>query len=119
VALSKTNLAWKLAHVLRGGRQRLLDTYEAERRCLVREVIEITKRLGRVICELDPEKAFARDAGLIAAMESGQGVQIRQNLFPPIRHGLVGHGANGSLSPGAGGTVSSALGRRWRRPNAS
>ena len=96
------NLSWKLAHVLRGGADRLLDTYEAERRCLVREVIEITKRLGRVICELDPEKARARDAELIAAMGAGQGVQIRQNLFPPIRHGLVGRDANGSFSPGAG-----------------
>jgi 3-(3-hydroxy-phenyl)propionate hydroxylase len=35
-------------------------------------------------------------------MEAGQGVQIRQNLFPPIRHGLVGRGSDGSLSPGAG-----------------
>jgi hypothetical protein len=96
------NLSWKLAHVLRGGSERLLDTYEAERRSLVREVIEITKRLGRVICELDPEKARARDAELIAAMDAGQGIQIRQNLFPPIRHGLVGRSANGSLSPGAG-----------------
>ena len=96
------NLSWKLARVLRGGSERLLDTYEAERRSLVREVIEITKRLGRVICELDPEKARARDAELLAAMDTGQGVQIRQNLFPPIRHGLVGRGADGSLSPGAG-----------------
>jgi len=96
------NLAWKLAHVLRGGPDRLLDTYEAERRSLVREVIEITKRLGRVICELDPEKARARDAELIAAMEAGQGVHIRQDLFPSIRHGVVGHRADGSLSPGAG-----------------
>jgi 3-(3-hydroxy-phenyl)propionate hydroxylase len=96
------NLSWKLAHVLRGGSERLLDTYGAERRSLVREVIEITKRLGRVICELDPEKARARDAELIAAMDAGQGVQIRQNLFPPIRHGLVGRNADGSLSPGAG-----------------
>lgn len=96
------NLSWKLAHALRGGSERLLDTYEAERRPLVREIIEITKRLGRVICELDPEKARTRDAELIEAMAAGQGVQVRQNLFPPIRHGLVGHGANGSLSPGAG-----------------
>jgi 3-(3-hydroxy-phenyl)propionate hydroxylase len=97
-----SNLAWKLAHALRGAPERLLDTYEAERRALVRDVIEITKRLGRVICELDPEKARARDADLIAAMEAGQGVQVRQNLFPPIRHGVVGHRADGSPSPGAG-----------------
>lgn len=96
------NLAWKLAHVVRGGSPGLLDSYEAERRSLVREVIEITKRLGRVICELDPEQARARDAELIAAMEAGQGIQIRQNLFPPIRHGVVDRRADGSLSPGAG-----------------
>lgn len=96
------NLAWKLIRVLRGGPESLLNTYQAERRALVRDVIEITKRLGRVICELDPDKARARDAELIAAMESGQGLQVRQNLFPPIRHGVVAHRADGPLSPGAG-----------------
>lgn len=84
------NLAWKLAYVVDGGSERLLDTYQAERRPFIREVIEITKRLGKVICELDPGKARARNAEMVAAMHAGQGVQIRQNLFPPIRHGLVG-----------------------------
>lgn len=96
------NLAWKLAYVTGGASERLLDTYEAERRPFIREVIEVTKRLGKVICELDPDKARARDAEMVAAMQAGHGVQIRQNLFPPIRHGLVSDGIDGSSTAGAG-----------------
>jgi len=96
------NLAWKLAYVMGGGSEHLLNTYETERRPFIREVIGITKRLGKVICELDPGKARARDAEMVAAMQAGQGVQVRQNLFPPIRHGLVSGGVDGSSTPGAG-----------------
>ncbi|MEI9430256.1 FAD-dependent monooxygenase [Mesorhizobium sp. Cs1299R1N3] len=94
------NLAWKLIHVIGGGSERLLDSYEAERKPLVREVIEITKRLGKVICELDPAKASARDTEMLEAMRAGRGVQVRQNLFPPIRHGLIAASFEGR--PGAG-----------------
>ncbi|MFD1985766.1 bifunctional 3-(3-hydroxy-phenyl)propionate/3-hydroxycinnamic acid hydroxylase [Mesorhizobium newzealandense] len=96
------NLAWKLAYVMGGGSEHLLNTYETERRPFIREVIEITKRLGKVICELDPGKARARDAEMVAAMQAGQGIQVRQNLFPPIRHGLVSGGVDGSSTAGAG-----------------
>ncbi|CAN7718961.1 bifunctional 3-(3-hydroxy-phenyl)propionate/3-hydroxycinnamic acid hydroxylase [Mesorhizobium amorphae] len=96
------NLSWKLTHVIGGASERLLHTYQAERRPFIREVIEITKRLGKVICELDPDKARARDAEMVAAMHAGQGVQVRQNLFPPIRHGFVASGVDGSSTAGAG-----------------
>ncbi|BCH27766.1 bifunctional 3-(3-hydroxy-phenyl)propionate/3-hydroxycinnamic acid hydroxylase [Mesorhizobium sp. L-8-3] len=95
------NLAWKLAHVIDGGAEHVLDTYEAERKPFVRDVIEVTKRLGQIICELEPEKARARDAEMIATMAAGKGIQIRQNLFPPIRHGLV-DATDGSVNPGTG-----------------
>ncbi len=64
------NLGWKLAHVLKGGPDRVLATYQQERRPLVHEVISITKELGQVICELDEEKAKRRDDELKASGRS-------------------------------------------------
>ncbi len=57
------NLAWKLARVTHGlSSEALLDTYESERSPHVREFIEATLSLGRVIQERDPDAAAARDA---------------------------------------------------------
>jgi 2-polyprenyl-6-methoxyphenol hydroxylase-like FAD-dependent oxidoreductase len=39
------NLGWKLAHVVRGGPDSLLDTYEAERLPIAAEVLGLSKRL--------------------------------------------------------------------------
>lgn len=39
------NLGWKLAHVIRGGPNSLLDTYEAERRPIAAAVLGLSKRL--------------------------------------------------------------------------
>jgi hypothetical protein len=39
------NLGWKLAHVLRGGPDSLLDTYEAERLPIAAAVLGLSKRL--------------------------------------------------------------------------
>jgi 2-polyprenyl-6-methoxyphenol hydroxylase-like FAD-dependent oxidoreductase len=39
------NLGWKLAHVLRGGADSLLDTYEAERLPIAAAVLRLSKRL--------------------------------------------------------------------------
>jgi len=39
------NLGWKLAHVLRGGPESLLDTYEAERMPVAAAVLGLSKRL--------------------------------------------------------------------------
>lgn len=83
------NLAWKLGAVFRGASPTLLDTYEQERRPLVREVIQITKGLGQIICECDPIRAEERNRRMRAEMAAGTGNLIRQNLFPPIRDGLV------------------------------
>ena len=41
------NLGWKLAHVVRGGPQALLDTYEAERLPVAAAVLGLSKRLYR------------------------------------------------------------------------
>lgn len=81
------NLSWKLATVLKGAPDGLLDTYEAERRPLVREVIAITKGLGAIICERNPTAAEERNRRMRTDMISGAGVSLRQDLFPPIRPG--------------------------------
>lgn len=83
------NLAWKIASVCNGASARLLDTYEVERRPHVIEVIDITKDLGRVICELDPDRVDKRNARMRAAMAAGEGVTVRQSLFPPLRGGAL------------------------------
>jgi 3-(3-hydroxy-phenyl)propionate hydroxylase len=61
------NLAWKLEFVLRGkAGDALLDSYETERKPHVRSVVASAKEFGKIIGELDPEAAAARDARLRA-----------------------------------------------------
>ena len=56
------NLAWKLARVVRhGASDELLDTYELERRPHAVKVINAAIRIGKVICELNPQRAAERD----------------------------------------------------------
>jgi 3-(3-hydroxy-phenyl)propionate hydroxylase len=58
-----SNLAWKLAAVIRGDAPNtLLDTYESERSLHVREFIQTAVKLGAVIQTTDPEVARQRDA---------------------------------------------------------
>lgn len=78
------NLAWKLDCVLRGADAALLDSYDEERRPLVRDVISITKNLGRIIGETDPQRAAHRNDRMRADMAEGRGETVRQDLFPPI-----------------------------------
>src|SRR4029450_7667578 len=61
------NLAWKLDLAL-GGRagEALLDSYESERAPHVRNAIELSVSLGRVICVADPPEAEARDHRMAA-----------------------------------------------------
>ena len=66
------NLAWKLAHVLRGeANEKLLDTYQTEREPHVRAVTETSIAMGRVVCIADPEAAAQRDAAMLAARADG------------------------------------------------
>jgi 3-(3-hydroxy-phenyl)propionate hydroxylase len=91
------NLAWKLAAVARGeAGDALLDSYEAERRPNVRDVIAVTRDLGRIVCERDPAKVAARDAALRAEVAAGRGDLVRQDLLPALRGGCL------SETPGAG-----------------
>ena len=97
-----SNLCWKLGQViLRGAAPQLLDSYEAERRANCRAVIALTKQFGRLICERDPMAAAARDRTMLAEIETGRGLLVRQNLLPPITGGFL-HDASGDRPSGVG-----------------
>ena len=58
-----SNLAWKLAAVLRGlAPEAILDTYEVERAPIVRKMVEVSRRLGAVIMPTNRIAAAARDS---------------------------------------------------------
>jgi 3-(3-hydroxy-phenyl)propionate hydroxylase len=90
------NLAWKLAHVAkRGAPCELLATYEIERRPHAVKVINAAIRIGKVICELDPQKADERNA-LLRANNS----QMRKDLsfaLPRLEPGSLILDGGGSL----------------------
>ncbi|RAN69548.1 3-(3-hydroxyphenyl)propionate hydroxylase [Bacillus sp. SRB_336] len=70
-----TNLAWKLATVLRGDAdERLLDSYDAERRDHAKAMIDLSLTLGAIIKPTSPIVVGARDA-LAATL----------NLFPSVK----------------------------------
>jgi len=85
-----SNLAWKLAHVLRGtAGDALLDSYEVERKPHVRSVVASAKEFGKIIGELDPAAAIARDERLRADLKSGKAETIRQKFIPDLTSGLI------------------------------
>lgn len=60
------NLAWKLAHVVRGqASDALLDTYEAERRPLATEVLKGTANVTKINVAQSPSGRFVRDQVVI------------------------------------------------------
>jgi 3-(3-hydroxy-phenyl)propionate hydroxylase len=95
------NLAWKLHQGL-DGRQRVLDSYQAERKPHVRRLTAAIKDIGRLICERDVQAAKARDRRLLD--EAGGEIRTvpRQSLIPPLEAGFLSplaHPANGTLFP--------------------
>lgn len=92
------NVAWKLARVVRGrAPERLLDSYQIERRPHVEVTTRTTIALGRVICERDAQRAEARDVKLLAEHGGEVKTTLRHNMIPNLCHGLLAEG-----SPGAG-----------------
>jgi 3-(3-hydroxy-phenyl)propionate hydroxylase len=74
------NLAWKLAAVVRGSAtERLLDTYEAERRPHAEAITKFSVRLGRVMMSRSPALARVRDGAirLIAPLNSQSQAGLR------------------------------------------
>jgi 2-polyprenyl-6-methoxyphenol hydroxylase-like FAD-dependent oxidoreductase len=90
------NLAWKLDLVLRGlAPDRVLDSYESERVPQVRQVIEFSIELGKVICVPDPAEAAARDRMMIAGVEE-------RGPTPPLPTPAIGPGILLAGDPAAG-----------------
>jgi 3-(3-hydroxy-phenyl)propionate hydroxylase len=91
------NLAWKLHLVLDGrGSDKLLDSYEAERKPNVEAVTKTVKQLGKVICERDPDAARKRDAELREAQNGIITTKARQDLIPGLKGGIL-HRAEGAV----------------------
>jgi flavoprotein hydroxylase len=82
-----TNLAWKLKAVLEGDSEiGLLETYTSERIVEVQNSIGMSVELGKVICELDPERVAGRDAHFLAAGPNPA------NALPPVPPERLGPG---------------------------
>jgi flavoprotein hydroxylase len=90
------NLAWKLDLVLSGkAADAVLDTYASERIPQVRQVVDFSIELGKVICVADPVEAAARDAAMIAAARE-------KGLTPPLPTPAIGPGLLFAGDPLAG-----------------
>ncbi|MBN9672136.1 bifunctional 3-(3-hydroxy-phenyl)propionate/3-hydroxycinnamic acid hydroxylase [Roseibium aggregatum] len=81
------NLYWKLALVCKGkvtgaDAERLLDTYESERKPNAREYIQTAVRLGGLINTAGTEEA------LRAALPSSDGAARMESIAPPLGEGL-------------------------------
>ncbi len=70
---------WKLDLFLKGrASEKLLDSYQAERKPNVIEVTQSVKKLGKMICERDPVAARQRDAEALAS-QGGKSVKTRMS----------------------------------------
>lgn len=90
------NLSWKLAAVLRGADETLLDTYQEEREPHVRSTIALAIHMGRVVCTTDRAEAEARDRNMIAARANAG----RQDAPPPPAPYAAGFILPGSAAAG-------------------
>lgn len=83
------NLAWKIAAIVNDGApESLLNTYQPERDPHVRAVIGAAVGAGRYICELDTDKAAARDADIRAQAAKRAG-ETAADLIPAIQTGAI------------------------------
>jgi 3-(3-hydroxy-phenyl)propionate hydroxylase len=96
------NLGWKLAAVINGAPESLLESYQSERGPNLRATIDMAVMMGRTVCITDPAAAAMRDQQMLAARAAGQSPD--GNLaYPPIGEGaiLAGNPGAGSYFPQA------------------
>ena len=90
------NLFWKLDFALgHGATDALLDSYDIERRPHMEAIATLTKSFGKVIGELDPERAALRDARMEKELADPATIVHRQELFPRLEGGLLDLDADG------------------------
>src|SRR3546814_15954208 len=76
------NLGGRIVEFIMNGADAVLrDSFNLERRPNARAVIDLTKTLGRLICELVPIAAASRDERLLEEMRTGKGEIVRQDLI--------------------------------------
>lgn len=102
------NLAWKLASVLRrGAGDALLDTYEAERLPVARQVLTLSDRMFDVAAAQTGWRAALRDAvaplvvGPASRLAQVQTVAFRALSQIDVGYDEEGHGSGRSPRPGA------------------
>jgi 3-(3-hydroxy-phenyl)propionate hydroxylase len=81
-ARDAANLAWKLDAVLHGAPERLLDSYETERRPHVTSMQQLAVRWGGVVQTSNPAVGRARDAIVETLDRSGALRWIRRRIKP-------------------------------------
>jgi len=77
------NLGWKLDAVLRGAPERLLDTYEAERRPHVTAMQKLAVRWGGVVQTTAPRRARVRDR-IMDALDESRPLRWAQGNVKPL-----------------------------------
>ena len=99
-------LTWRLGMVHRGlATPAMLDTYALERTGHVLEIIDEAVALGRVICELDVDRAPARDAEM-----------KKQARDPDAATREPPHPRLGKPSPTIASFLRQGLNWSWQRP---
>jgi 3-(3-hydroxy-phenyl)propionate hydroxylase len=91
-----TNIAWKLAAVIRGqADQKLLDTYDAERRPHAMEMVKFATRIGSMYSPKSLATERARDLGFQAIQKFPGGrdyiLQMKYKPMPHYTEGVVVH----------------------------
>jgi 3-(3-hydroxy-phenyl)propionate hydroxylase len=107
------NLAWKLDAVLRGAPERLLDSYEAERRPHVTSMQRLAVRWGGVVQTTNPTVGRIRD-GVMELLDRAGALRFisdRAKPRPRYRSGAFADGG-GRLFPQAD-RLDERLGRGW------
>jgi len=127
-ARDAANLAWRLDAVVHGAPQRLLDSYEAERRPHVRSMQDFAIRWGGMVQTRRPRGGVLRDAAIGSLKRSGalDWIEQRAKPLPTYRdgafavkpHRLPFRRTVGSLFPQPN-RLDDRLGRGWAAVSAS
>ncbi len=91
------NLSWKLAAVVRGAPDTLLDTYKQERGPNLRATIDMAMMMGRTVCITSRWGAFVRNMKFKLARALGK-LPDGPVQYPPISCGAVLAGTSGAGS---------------------